>query len=139
MRRLASSPDHATFEVPGEELGFLADLLAQELGYEERGTEELTAEDRETLDSIYKAITKTLSAMWHEEERRGPPFIPGEAVEMVPQFRRPDIELSVGGVVVSQNGPDRAHDYDWCVIRLDDAREIEMATFEVRRPATRAG
>jgi len=136
MKRLASTPDHATFEVPGPELGYLADLLGRELGYQEERTEELRSEDREALDAIHTTITQTLFAMWKEEERRGPPFKPGEAVEMVPQFQRPDISPDVGGVVVSQNRPDGRHDYDWCVVRLDDGRELEFAAFELRRPAT---
>lgn len=136
MKRLAVTPDFATIEVPAHELGYLADLVERELGRQEPRTEPLRAEDTERLDAMFKAITQTLSAIWQEEERRGPPFKPGEAVEMVPEFQRPDFSPGVGGVVVSQNRPDRGHDYDWCVVRLDDGRELEFAAFEVRRPAT---
>jgi hypothetical protein len=39
-------------------------------------------------------------------------------------------------VVLSQDPQDQLHDYDWCVIRLNDGREIEIPAFEMRRPAS---
>jgi hypothetical protein len=136
MKRLAITPDFATLEVPAPELGYLADLVERELGRQEQRTEPLSDEDTAFLNDMFKAITQTLSAIWEEEERRGAPFTPGEAVEMVPQHQRPDISRGVVGVVVSQNRPDPRHDYHWCIVRLDDGRELEFAAFEVRRPAT---
>jgi hypothetical protein len=137
MKRVAVTPDHATLDVPGEELGRLADLVGRELDLQEARTGDLTPEDRADLQAIYEAITRTLTEMWHEEERRGPPFKIGEPVELVPQFAdMPGVDTDMtGAVVVNQNREDGRHDYDWCVIRLPDGREIEMPALYMRRPA----
>lgn len=133
MRRLKVNPDASTLELSGQELGLLADLLGQTLGYQDARPGELTDEYRAPYHSLYKAFTGALIAMSDEEERRGAPFQAGERVELIAHYAPPNLERS--GVVVGSFAEDDRHDYGWCCVRLDGGREVELAEFTLRREA----
>jgi hypothetical protein len=133
---MATTPDPATLEIPGKELGGLADLIEHELGRQEARTQELTVEDREALTDMFKALIGAMSDMWHDEERRGAPFRVGERVELVPEYEwMLNFDTRLGATVISQNAEDPRHASAWCVVRLDHGTEVELAAFQVRRPA----
>ena len=68
------------------------------------------------------------------EERLGPPFLDGERVTPEPQSSDAvDFGPSGTAMVIHQNRPDWSHDYDWCLVRLDDGQEIELPAFILRR------
>ena len=134
-RAVHISADDATLQFGPVELAILSDLLGQRLGYQEEPPRELPAELRGDYDRMYTTFNATLTAIGHEEERRGPPFAVGERVEVarLADLRHPDLGVGAQGLILSCSAPDPVHDYDWCLVRLDSGRDVELAALEVRR------
>jgi hypothetical protein len=134
MELLDVNADGAAIEIAPPELAALTDLVEQALGRQERGGP-LDRYVEQVLDQALGVLIQGLHGIWGEQERRGPPFRPGEVVQANPAWSWSDEEFppTATATVVSQNRRDRAHDFDWCAIRFPDGSQAEVADGSIRR------